>query len=87
MAISFPFFLKYPNNKSFFKLHSEAEFEELQIIGKKYAVHTITAKILPERVLIADMIANETGIYLASSAEEWEKQVTFCQENLTPIAL
>lgn len=87
MEISFPLYLKYPNNKSFFKLHSAEQFEELQLIGKKYALHTITVKILPERVLIGDMIANENGLYQASSAEEWSAQLAYCQQNLQVIAL
>lgn len=68
-------------------MNSAEQFEELQLIGKKYALHTIIAKILPERVLIGDMIANENGLYQASSAEEWEAQLKFCKENLQAIVL
>jgi len=57
MEIEYPQFRKYPNNKSFFKVFSAEEFEEIQIIGKNYLKVRIKAKILPDRIFIADMLA------------------------------
>lgn len=56
MSVAFPQYRKYPNNKSFFKVLSNDSFEEVQIIGSKYFLTKVVAKILPDRNLIADMI-------------------------------
>jgi len=56
MNTTFPQYRKYPNNKSFFKVLSNNEFEEINAIGKKYFLTKVEAKILPDRNFIADMI-------------------------------
>ena len=52
----FPVYRKYPNNKTFFKINSWEEFEELKIIGSKYSIHQYLSKIFTDRILIQDMI-------------------------------
>ena len=59
MEIEYPQFRKYPNNKSFFKVFSADEFEEIQVLGNHYFVTQVKARILPDRNFIADMIKAE----------------------------
>lgn len=53
--ITYPQYRKYSNNKSYFKIISSEEFEEIQLLGTKISVHLFKAKILPDRNLIYDM--------------------------------
>ena len=72
MEIEFPQFRKYPNNKSFFKVFSPDEFEEIQVLGKNYLKTRIKAKILPDRNFIADMIAAENN-WVKVEAKEYDE--------------
>jgi len=80
--VQFPVFKKYGVGKSFFKIMDESKFLELKITGKTFTIHQIEAKILPERVMINDMLKDDTGFWLVSDAAEFEKNLNFCQQNL-----
>lgn len=67
----FPLYRKYKNNKNFFKIISENEFEELSIIGLKLIIKKHQAKILPDRNFIFDLIENSDSLFLNSSEEEY----------------
>lgn len=79
--MEFPVYRKYFNNKSYFKIISSTEFEELVIFGKNYQHTTYTAKILPDRVLIEDMINNEGNHWVNCSREEYEEVLTNCKNS------
>jgi len=68
----FPLFLKYSNNKSYFKIKSSLEWEELQIIGSKVIFSAFEVKILPDRNFMSDMLTNEGERWLPTSEEEYE---------------
>lgn len=70
MKNEFPQFRKYPNNKSFFKVFSEQEFEEIQVLGSHYFINRVKARILPDRNFIADMIKAESN-WVKIKAEEY----------------
>ncbi len=53
---------------------------EYQLIGSRYAVHRLSVSILPERVLLADMIANADGIYPRISEEDYRSRVENCEK-------
>ena len=55
MEIKYPQYRKYKNNKSFFKITSDKEWEEIQIIGSKSILNQFTVKIMPDRNFIQDM--------------------------------
>lgn len=67
----FPLYRKYKNNKNYFKITSENEFEELSIIGTKLIIKKHQAKILPDRNFIFDLIENSDTLFLDSSEEEY----------------
>lgn len=56
--INYPIYRKYKNNKSYFKIISKEEFEEIQALGNAYTLHHFKAKILPDRNLIEDLSIN-----------------------------
>lgn len=69
--IIFPAYRKYKNNKHFFKIINENEFEEISFIGSKLIVTKHLAKILPDRNLIADLLY-DSNIADQSTQEEYE---------------
>lgn len=69
--IIFPTYRKYKNNKNFFKISNESEFEEISFIGTKVIVTKHLAKILPDRNLIADLL-HDSNFAEQSSKEEYE---------------
>jgi hypothetical protein len=71
----FPAYRKYKNNKHFFKVISHTEFEEISFIGAKAMVTTHTAKILPDRNLIADLLNDVGNTAELSSKEEYESHL------------
>ena len=69
--ITFPVFRKYKNNKHFFKIISENEFDEISFIGSKVIVTKHLAKILPDRNLISDLL-HDNNFAEKSNQEEYE---------------
>lgn len=55
-GINFPVYRKYKNGKSYFKIISREEFEEIQIVGTKKIIHLVAAKQLPEMNQIYDLV-------------------------------
>lgn len=78
----FPVYRKYSNNKSFFKVLNENQFEEIQFIGKKCNVHQFTAKILPDRYLIKDMLEQKDNRWEEISEDEYESMFRNCKEGI-----
>lgn len=79
--MDFPVYLKYANNRSYFKVLSPEEFTEIKLIGNYYDLVSIKASILPERVYIEDMLKNEGGFWSVSSKEEFESILRECESN------
>lgn len=69
--ITFPVFRKYKNNKHFFKIINENEFDEISFIGSKVIVTKHLAKILPDRNLISDLL-HDSNFAEKSNQEEYE---------------
>lgn len=81
----FPQYRKYSNDQSYFKIVSETELIELKIFGSMFEIHHIIAKILPERVMIADMLNDYKNFAEAINEQEYEMKLAFCKENLKQI--
>lgn len=69
--INFPVYRKYMNGKSYFKIISRNEFEEIQIIGSKKTKHTVNATQLPEMNQIYDLVYNKE-LAIEISREEYD---------------
>jgi hypothetical protein len=70
---SYPQYRKYKNNKAYFKIISEKEWEEIQVLSSKYILHTFTVKILPDRNFIYDMTFDYENNWDKIGEEEYEE--------------
>lgn len=71
-TVEFPIYRKYENEKSYFKILSNSVFIELKAESNGFKKYEFEAKILPDRVLIHDIITNENNYWLSISKEEYE---------------
>jgi hypothetical protein len=69
----FPTYRKYKNNKHFFKIYSENEFDEISFIGTKTIITKHHAKILPDRNFIYDLLNDIGNTCEIAEKEEYEK--------------
>ncbi len=68
---NFPQYRKYKNNKHFFKIYSESEFDEISFIGTKAIITKHQAKILPDRNFISDLLNDFETTCEFSNEEEY----------------
>jgi len=54
---------------------------EVRVLGGYYNVLHIEARILPERVMIADLLEDATGALDTATAEEFEAFLAECIKN------
>lgn len=71
-TITYPQYRKYSNGKSYFKVISEYEFEEIQILGNKKTLHHFTANILPDRNYINDLTYEYHNHWVVCDRDEYE---------------
>jgi hypothetical protein len=81
----FPQYRKYSNGQSYFKIVSETELTELKIFGSLFEIHHINAKILPERVMIADLLHEYKSFAEMIDEQAFEAKLIYCKENLKQI--
>lgn len=70
----FPVYLRITGGHSVYLIASETSFTEVQRIGKRYLAHHVVAHTWPERLRIADMLANADGALSpipAALFEDW----------------
>ncbi|MEW6467352.1 MAG: hypothetical protein AB1458_00420 [Bacteroidota bacterium] len=70
--IKYPAYRKYKNHRSFFKIISPSEFEEVKVEAGKYTFHRFAAQILPDRNLIYDLTFNYSAHCDEIGEEEFE---------------
>lgn len=66
----FPQYRKYTNDKHWFRVESDERFTEVYRIGERYFAREFVAKIYPDRLVIADLLAAQNGI-VPSDEEEF----------------
>lgn len=59
---------------------------EIQLIGSRYAVHELNVRILPERLLLQDMLDDDGSRYLPITEEAYEARLEDCMNNRERIA-
>lgn len=69
--MNYPQYRKYKNNKSYFRINSEETFDEIRATGNKYFLYHFTAKILPDRNFISDMLKNTGGNWETITESEY----------------
>jgi len=71
--IKFPVYRKYKNNKSYFKISSLTDFEELQIVGSKIFHRQIKVQQYPEKVFINDLLYQFQEMAEEVTKDEFDK--------------
>ncbi|MDF2447503.1 MAG: hypothetical protein K0R26_7 [Bacteroidota bacterium] len=70
--MDFPAYRKYKNNKHFFKIINDHEFEEIRFIGSKAVIELHVARILPDRNFIYDLLHDVGQTCEMSSSDEYK---------------
>lgn len=70
--IDFPVHLRLIGGHSLYRIESETTFTEVQRIGGRFLAHRVNAQTWPERLRIADMLANVDGSLASSDPGEFE---------------
>jgi len=83
----FPIYRKYSNEKSYFKIISDHEFYQLDLIGHGYTYEHLIARIFPDKLLIQDMKMKNGNYWKDIPIEEFENKLRYCRESLTEINL
>lgn len=83
--MKFPLFRKYSHDRTFFKINSTNDFEELTILGTLYIYRQFEVKIFSDRVFIQDMITNDKNHWKESTEEEFQLKKTYCLTQLQPL--
>ncbi len=78
MEIQYPLYRKYLNEKSFFKITSSTEWEEIQIIGSNYVLNQFKVNIMPDRNFLQDM----TFDFKENWKEISEEEYLACRKNI-----
>jgi hypothetical protein len=71
--MNYPQYRKYRNGKSYFRILSPTEFEEIQQLGTRWTLHIFVAKILPDRNLIYDMTFDFETHWEKIDSDEFDK--------------
>ena len=82
MNYNFPIFLKYSHEKTFFRINSKENFDELNIIGSFYIYRNQQAQIFPEFTMIIDMIENLNNNWESITEIEFNEKIEFCKTSL-----
>lgn len=70
--IVYPQYRKYPNNKAYFKIISDKEWEEIQVIGSKCIFHKFSVNIMPDRNFLYDMTFDYKSNWEKIEEEEYQ---------------
>jgi hypothetical protein len=78
----FPQYRRLSNGKSYYEINSQDEMREITVSGKRWTEYVITAKILPERVLIGDLIDLRYAHYELISEKDFYDFLDHCKNKL-----
>jgi hypothetical protein len=65
----FPQYRKLPNNKAFYRINSDRDFDEVQVLGSKVLCYHHDAKQYPEILRIMSMMDYEEPFVLSTRSE------------------
>jgi hypothetical protein len=67
----FPQYRKLSNDKVFFRINNNRQFDEIQIIGTKARLHTVDAVQYPEILRVQDLLTYEIEGFITSNEKEF----------------
>ena len=71
--INYPQFRKYKNEKTYFKIFSGNEWEEIQLIGSQYKVQQYKVSIFPDRNFLHDLTFEYQNNWQKIEEEEYKE--------------
>ena len=69
----FPQYRKLSNEKAFYKIIDDRNFEEIQLIGAKKILHKTKAEQYPEILRIQDMLNCLDKLFIIITEVEWNE--------------
>lgn len=69
----FPQYRKLANNRSFYKIIDDRNFEEIQLVGTLKNRYSFEAKLYPEFLKIKDLLNLVDENYALSTKTEWDE--------------
>ncbi len=77
----YPVYRKLSDKNVYYKIISEAEFEEVMLMGKYYFINTLKATQYPEKLRIMDMVNLNDNSYLDITEKEFDEFMHDCKKN------
>lgn len=71
--ISYPQYRKYQHGRTFFKIISAEEWEEIQVMGKMFSIHQFKVHIFPDRNYLYDLTFDYEKNWLKIEESEYEQ--------------
>lgn len=71
-TITYPQYRKYPHERTYFKIISKDEWEEIQVMGSKLSIQQFKVAILPDRNYIYDLTFDYEKNWVKINEEEYE---------------
>ena len=84
-SADYPVYRMYPNGRSFFKILSDKEFQQLEIIGSKYFLTVYSANNHFDSMYISDMLEMKGNHWLENTEREFEDTLERCKNELIQI--
>ena len=72
-VITYPQYRKYQHERTYFKIISKDEWEEIQVIGNNYTLHHFQVAILADRNYIYDLTFDYEKNWLKIEENEYEE--------------
>jgi hypothetical protein len=73
--VSYPQYRKYLNNKAYFKIISDKEWEEKQLMGSKVIINRFKVNIMPDRNYLYDMTFDYQNNWMKIDQTEYDSIV------------
>jgi hypothetical protein len=77
----FPQYRRLSNGKSYYEILSESEMREISLSGRRWTEYNVIAKILPERLLLSDLLEQRYAHYELITEKEFYDFLEHCKTN------
>ena len=75
-TMEYPQYRRTTDDRHFYRIEAMDRFTEIQVIGNRHLVHSVTARAYPELVRIKEMIEREGDRYQVISEDRWSKEIS-----------
>lgn len=71
--VNYPVYRKYKNDLSWFRISGPDSFDEIRKMGSRYLKSVHTVRILPERVMLQDLLYDFQAFAVEIDADEYHR--------------